>query len=448
MNASAGMTKPGRLVREVRPHLLSIVGIVAVRLSGSGLGAPTAAERPGLFSASQRGPHRMRLAAVAKCGFYPASLVAIDGILKHLRLAEAKPDHQFILDPCAGEGQAIKQIAEGLGVPFDRTYVVELDLGRTEGIKENLPGVNVLGPATFMGVQITGHSFGLVYCNPPFDFEEGGGRREEQSFVMRSTYLLAPKGILALVCPMNTLIGNRSFVEYIDANFEDIQVYKFPDEQRNYNEIVLFGRKRKTELPGEAIYQFGELHQRGWQWRSSMQIETLPSLGDVQPTDWDGGIPSDEREDAVQVWEIPPGSRPHTFKKTTFTEVELTACLAASPLNDHFKEVTPLPLKRPPLPLDKGHLGLILASGMLDGVVAGPHESHVVRGSSTKIEYHNKELSKSDEDPETGAVTTKEVYSQRMVTIIRCVTQDGKLYTFSNAPKEPDDEDDQAGFNA
>jgi hypothetical protein len=382
----------------------------------------------------------MRLAAVAKCGFYPASPVAVDGILKHLRLAEAKQDHQFILDPCSGEGLAIKQIAEGLGVPFDRTYMVELDKARTERIKENLPDVNVLGPATFMGVQITGHSFGLVYCNPPFDFEEGGNRREEQSFVMRSTYLLAPKGILVFVCPMNTLIGNRSFVEFIDANYEDIQVYKFPDEQRNYNEIVLFGRKRKTELPGTAIYEHGELHERGWQWRSNMQIETIPSLGEVQPKDWDGGIPSVEREDSVRVWEIPHGSKPHTFKKTTFTEDELTVCLAASPLNVHFKDVMPMALKRPPLPLDKGHLGLILASGMLDGVVAGPHESHVVRGSSTKVEYHNKELSKSEEDPETGVVTTKDVFSQRMITIIRCVTPNGSLYMFSNAPREAEED--------
>jgi hypothetical protein len=382
----------------------------------------------------------MRLAAAAKCGYYPASPVAVDGILKHLRLAEAKQDHQFILDPCAGEGLAIKQIVEGLGVPFDQTYMVELDKARTERIKENLPGVNVLGPATFMGVQITGHSFGLIYCNPPFDFEEGGGRREEQSFVMRSTHLLVTKGILVLVCPMNTLIGNRSFVEYVDANYEDTQVYKFPDEHRQYNEIVLFGRKRKSELPREAVYELGELHKRAWQWRSSIEIESIPSLGELQPKSWDRGYPSDENDGSIHVWEVPHGSKPHTFKKTTFTEDELTVCLAASPLNVHFKDVTPMALKRPPLPLDKGHLGLILASGMLDGVVAGPHESHVVRGSSTKVEYHNKELSKSEEDPETGAVTTKDVFSQRMVTIIRCVTPNGSLYTFSNAPKEADED--------
>ena len=78
---------------------------------------------------------------------------------------------------------------------------------------------------------------------------------------------------------------------------------------------------------------------------------------------------------------------------------------------------------------------------MLDGVVEGPHGPHVVRGSSTKIEYHNKEQSKSEANPDTGAVTTKDVFSQRMVTIIRAVSEDGAIKTFSNEVKEEADED-------
>jgi len=98
----------------------------------------------------------MRLAAAAKCGYFPASPVAVDGIVNPLRLAQAKRDSQYILDPCAGEGLAIKAIADGLGVPYDRTYCVELDAGRSQRITANLPGVNLLGPATFLGVQCSG----------------------------------------------------------------------------------------------------------------------------------------------------------------------------------------------------------------------------------------------------------------------------------------------------
>ena len=116
--------------------------------------------------------------------------MAVDGILKHLRLAEGKHDQQYLLDPCSGEGLAIQQLADGLGVPYDRTYCVELDAERSERIKANLPGVNLLGPATFMGIQCSGWSFGLAYVNAPFDDELGGGRREEQAFVQKATHLL------------------------------------------------------------------------------------------------------------------------------------------------------------------------------------------------------------------------------------------------------------------
>ena len=170
----------------------------------------------------------MRLAGQAKLGFYPAAPEAIEGILKHIYLADKEKIHT-IIDPCAGEGLAIKQIAEGLGVPQDHVYAVELDAGRAAKVKENMPQANVLGPATFLGVQISGYSFSLAYCNPPFDSELGGGRREEQSFVMRATHMLGNKGVLVLVMPISKIMGNRQFVQYLDSFYEDLQMYAFPD---------------------------------------------------------------------------------------------------------------------------------------------------------------------------------------------------------------------------
>ena len=296
----------------------------------------------------------MRLAAVAKCGYYPASPVAMDGIVKHLRLAEAKRESQYILDPCAGEGLAIKAIADGLGVPHDHTYCVEIDAGRSQQIKANLPGVNLLGPATFMGVQCSGWSFGLAYVNAPFDDELGGGRREEQAFVQKATNLLAPRGIIVIVCPISKFIGNRSFVQFVDANFDSLHVYRFPDGHRPYNEIVVFGRKRKTPIPADALDEHGELHQREWQWRSYVRIENLPPLGSVQPRHWDGDGPSSDRHSDLHVWEIPHGWKPATWKKTGFTEEELAEALAASPLNAHFKDVAPLPAQASAAPARQG----------------------------------------------------------------------------------------------
>ena len=396
----------------------------------------------------------MRLVAQAKQGFYPAHAAAIAELVKHLRCRPPDPSKKFdsinILDPCAGKGVAIRDLSVGLGIPEDQVYTVELDGGRSEECKELMPSHHHLGPAGFAGVQITGGSFGLVYCNPPFDDELGGGRREEQGFAEISTRKLVAKGILVLVCPFKALVGNREFVQFLDSNFEDVAVYKFPDGDdaqgqmiRPYNEIVVIGKKRTFSLPKDKVEQFGKLHQMSLQWRGYLEMRSLTPLGGLQPKYWNQGNPGYDHEEAIRQWEIPHSWKPHVFKKIAFTEAELDEVLAGSPLNRLLDEVTIPPPNAPPLPLDKGHLGLILASGMLDGVVEGPHGVHVVRGSSHKVEYHNKEMSTSEVNPDSGAVTTKDVFSQRMITVIRVVEQDGKIQTFSNEPDEKDLDDQE-----
>lgn len=394
----------------------------------------------------------MRLAAQAKQGFYPANGAAIQELLKHLCCRAPDPTKKFdtinILDPCAGQGVAIRDIAVGLGVPEDHVYTVELDSGRSEDIKALMPKSQHLGPAGFMGVQITGFSFGLAYVNPPFDNELGGGKREEQSFTEAASRKLVHKGILVLVCPLKALLGNREFCEFIDSTFEDVAVYKFPDGNdqagntiRPYNEIVVIGKKRATPIPKDSVERHGCLHRMQFQWRGYLEMRSLTPLGGTQPVYWSQGHPSYDREEHIRTWEIPHSRKPHVFKKTMFTEDELELVIAESPLNRLLDEVTVPPPNAPPLPLDKGHLGLILASGMLDGVVHGPHGVHVVRGSSHKVEYHNKEMSTNEVNPDSGAVTTKDVFSQRMVTVIRVVEQDGRIFTHSNEPEEKDLDD-------
>ena len=98
----------------------------------------------------------MRLVAQAKLGWYPAAPEAIAELVKHVRVKPPDPDKPLdavhILDPCAGEGRAIQQIANALNVDPGHIYAIELDAGRAEIARANLPGGNVLGPASFLGV--------------------------------------------------------------------------------------------------------------------------------------------------------------------------------------------------------------------------------------------------------------------------------------------------------
>src|SRR5208337_4035970 len=108
----------------------------------------------------------MRLAGQQRLGFYPAHPQAIAELVKHLRCKPPDPakkaDSCCVIDPCCGKGEAIKQIADALGVPESNVFTVELDPERGKAVKELIPGGNHISPASFLGCQITGTSFGLA----------------------------------------------------------------------------------------------------------------------------------------------------------------------------------------------------------------------------------------------------------------------------------------------
>jgi hypothetical protein len=124
------------------------------------------------------------MASVVKQGFYPAPAAAIAGVLRHLKIPDSPPDAKFkpedvnILDPCAGEGKALLQRAEGLGVSWGHVFAIELNASRAARIAEAYPAVRLLGPCSSEATRITRQSISLVYLNPPFDDEFGGGGRE------------------------------------------------------------------------------------------------------------------------------------------------------------------------------------------------------------------------------------------------------------------------------
>jgi hypothetical protein len=351
----------------------------------------------------------MRLMGQARLGFFPAPPEALTAILSHLRVPDENRDRIQVIDPCAGEGLAVKQIAQGLDLPLANVFAVELDAGRAEKVRGHLPEAHVLGPASFLGTQITGSTLSLAYVNPPFDNEEfGGGRREEQTFVERATRLLVPHGILVLVCPVSALQYNTRFQEYLDSYFENAALYRFPDHVRHYQELVFIGQKRKAEIPNRCGY----LHEK-----------RLHSYS--RPEDPEVG--TEPRQ-----WTLPPSSGPSRFCKIEYTEEELVAEVEQSPLGRFLEPPLPVPPKTPPLPLSKGHVALLLASGMLDGLVEPEGEPpHVVRGTARKIDFVSEKTRIENED--TGAVTDKVVLSQKIILTVRCVGLDGAIKTFEDA---------------
>lgn len=395
----------------------------------------------------------MRIGGQLKMGFYPTPPEAMSLLATHFRLHGKQPDKCRILDPCCGEGAALKQLGQALGVPEDRLYGMELHKPRAEAARAAMPGAHIEGPASYLDARVSPHSFGLIYLNPPFDSEIGGGKREERRFVERAIYQLAPDGVLCLVVPWATFADSFDFVKLIDAQFRDVRVYRFPQEAvrdgetvviRKYREIVIIGVKRVAAIPSDQLETHGQLVRLDWgRWNCPKEYD-LPVLGDPHPVarpreklhswqrdQWEYG----PLEAEVAVYEVPPSGAPNVFKKNAMTEQELADAIRESPINRMLASTPDIVIDRPPLPPGKGHVSQMLASGMLDGVVPCGEFTHVVRGSSRKVSYLNLALSTTTEN-EDGSTTIKEVYSERIDLVIRTVERSGVIRTFEPVARD------------
>ncbi len=338
----------------------------------------------------------MRLAGQAKAGYFPCPPEAVAVALKQLRLIDPAA---ALLDPCAGQGAAIKQIADGLMAIGESVQVIELDEGRAAILRRTLPDAKVLAPASFMGCKATSQSFSFAWVNPPFDSETGAGHRCEYSFLVRATGLLRPGGVLALVVPEHVARSNdirRQLLTWYDT----ISERPFPDHCREYDEVIILAVKR-SKAANPVV---------GKDWVGREQLAWEP-------------VPPDT------MYDIPPGTPPKVFEKVEYTQVELLRALGRSPLRRHLLPPKELPLPSPPLALGTGHIALLLAAGHLDGIVRPESTApHIVRGTANKVKYLAHEEARENAD---GSVTTKEVWSERINLTVRAVDSTGTIRTFT-----------------
>ncbi len=321
-------------------------------------------------------------------GFYPAPPEAI----AHAATFLSPPVNQpfSILDPCAGEGAAVRQLGEALGCPGALTFAIELDDSRAEKVHATLPESRVLAPASFFGCRASLNSFSFIWLNPPFDDGYGGHRIEEQ-FLQTATDWLMPGGVMALVCPEDVVGEYSDARRHFARHYENCLIVPFPEAYRRFNEVIVFGLKRARLRAEEPSWE-AAVAPRGF------------------------------------VYRIPAGTGPRIFKKVEPTESELQRMLATSALRSHLTAPTQTPLPSPPLALGIGHVALLLASGHLDGLVQPPGKPpHVVRGTSRRHEFL---ADVTDTENPDGSTTTKTTISERIELVVRTVDLTGEVRTF------------------
>lgn len=342
----------------------------------------------------------MRLAAKTRMGFYPIPEKVIEMIASHLAVTS---EEAVLMDPCAGEGVAVHRLAELLGIAPDRVCACELDRVRSEALSKRLPLGMVRKETDWSAARFDG-AVSLMYCNPPFDDEFGGGGRVESRFLSKAAAKMRPKSVLVFVAPLR-LSTDREFIGLLSAYYENITKVLFPYELRKFSEAVWFAVRRG---------------------KPSADMEREQSVGE----EWSH----------VPTYAVPAGRMPSVFEPGCYSTAALIEAANASGAGDKLNRMTSAERSiRPPLKLGKGHLALLLAGGHLNGVVEKDgRPPHVVRGTAMKEEFQ-----KSTEVIETeDGSKRKTVISQRIQLTVRYVEGDGKIRTLQDSIAEAEREEE------
>lgn len=334
-------------------------------------------------------------------GYYPTPQSVIS-LIADILIRNGKSNIK-LLDPCAGEGTALKQIGEILDA---ETYGIELDTERGRIAKENLTQCLI---TDYMATRISNHAFSILYLNPPYDWavkndEVSASERYERTFLRNTVRYLIPNGVLVYLIPQARI--DKTIARIIAYRFKDVKVFRFPeDEYKAFKQIVLFGVLKKRAKHNEDLAHY------------------LTETGQLKAI-----LPFLDRADCKYNAPPSPAIKNFLFRTTRIDPGELEIEVRKYGLNGKISRlVKPLTLSeriKPIMPLRQGHLAQLLACGMMNGVVfdKNGHNPLVIKGITRK----EVETRTEHEDGKEKTIET-----DKIVITINAINEYGEFITIS-----------------
>jgi len=325
-----------------------------------------------------------RLASKAKAGFYPTPLSVLESIKSVLEITPGAR----LLDPCCGEGKSLSCLARDTG---GIKYGVELDKNRHNASKERLD--NVLWGDALTETKISLKSFGLLFLNPPYDYDvvetdTEKAQRLEVRFLDKYYRTLQNDGWLVYIIPYNVLKYSASLLA---KNFTEMRLFAFPKEEfEAFKQCVLIG-KRATQRKAVA----------------DKMTEEFTRVGSMTADEFLSVAPDTSHMNKLGSLQVPePGKVKFRFESrridpdswvSRINKDGLFTNLLEQLYPRHEKKIRPL------APLLQGHMGLVLAGGLMNGSVKKNGKHLVIKG--TVIKDHK--IMSQTHNPATEITTTK-----------------------------------------
>lgn len=346
----------------------------------------------------------MRLAGQQKLGFFPVPPEAMAFLAKFIAPPEDSANVR-LLDPCCGQGAAIKQLAGALRIPEANIYATEIDMKRGAAAAEAMPHANVIAMCDFNTSEVSRESMSLAWVNPPYDDEINGGMREEETFFRKACDALCVGGLMLLALPEKQIRYNSNLQMSIMRRCKSLSLVRYPKDHRRFGEVVVFAVKRKW-----TIEDIERDKKKVWA-REIRDVETLAQANAL-----------------IGAYKLPTvDGPPKRFAKGGYTDAEIAYAMLHSPVKAMFREPKPRPQPRPGLQLGVGQRALVLAGGFLNRTLTKDGETILIKASSFKEQFTKE---RTEEEVETKAghelkVTT--VMSERICLRVRVLTRNGAI---------------------
>ncbi len=308
----------------------------------------------------------MRLEAQAKGGFYPTPDRVVDMIADLIDTPYGYYHRHRnvlrILDPCCGAGDAAERLAARIngasGTPME-TYGVELHAERAEEAARRLHRTL---SADLFRTSIANGAFGVLYLNPPYDWDSAD-KRTEHAFLNHCTRYLAEEGLLVFVVPRQRLAVSA---RYLSTHYRRIGCWTFPQPEREvFDQVALIGYRKRDPSPEPYV----ETRIREW-----AQGEPEPLKFRRYPQFTAPTMPPGDILFATRTVD-PVAAAAEARRSGLWSSTEITDSLwPAIDIRTH-----------PLMPLRRGHMAMLVAAGFLDNLVLEAEGRRIlVKGRTSK----------------------------------------------------------------
>lgn len=315
----------------------------------------------------------------ARMGYFPTDLSHVKMLKDAIIFPEAPVN---LIDPCCGEGLALQAFAKGVKA---RTYGIEIDEVRGEEAQRRIQRV---GYGSFFHSRISLNAFQGLWLNPPYLSvpSEHGSKRLEKAFLADSIRHLQVGGIMIYIIPYYR--ATPDVCRVLCENFTDLRVHRFIGKEfERFKQVAIIGKKierREAEKMAKKLSEY------------MLDADKIPLITD---------LPKD-------CYEMPAATKTvELFKGAVFNVNELADQLKKSPSIERLFEERTLDNRerRPLLPLNLSQVGLVGASGMMNGLVECD-TPHVIKGRIVK-----EKKTKIGLEDDNGKTAVREITSNRLI---------------------------------